>query len=111
MFSKSSVAMPGKIVCAVATAMIFSCIAAGLTVALPGTPDSAGDEAFLARADFDLVFASVNAGSHIEDIQKTATVTTFDQVFASMMTYRLDDTPPNREKLRNAGWRRILQKS
>jgi hypothetical protein len=90
--------------------MVLACIAVGITVALPSTSDSAGGGAFLGKTDFDLVFASVNAGSHDEDIPKIVTKMAFDQVFASIRP-QLDNTPSNREKLRNAGWRRVLQKS
>jgi len=91
--------------------MVLACIAAGMTVALPGTSDSAGGEAFRVKTDFDFVFASVSAGSHNEDIAKIVTKMAFDQIFASMTMPQPDNTPQNREKLRNAGWRRVLQKS
>jgi hypothetical protein len=106
----SAVAVSRRIVCAIAAAMVLACIVVGLTVAFPGTSDPASGAAFRAKADFDLVFASVNAGSQLEDTPKIVT-TAFDQVFASMTTSQPDNTPQNREKLRNAGWRRVLQKS
>ena len=102
--------MSRRVVCAITTTMVLACIAVGFTVALPGTSDSASGEAFLAKTEFDLVFASVNAGSHIGGIAKIPTRIAFDQVFASITRSQLDNTPPNREKLRNAGWRRVLQK-
>jgi hypothetical protein len=77
---------------------------AGLIVALPATSDSARGAAM---PDFDLAFASVDAGSRAGI---PAIAMAFDQVFASL-TPQPDNTPPNREKLRNAGWRRVLQKS
>ena len=91
--------------------MVLVCIAVGFTVALSGTSDSDSGDVFHVKTDFDLVFASVNAPSHNEDIPKIETRIAFDQVFASMTRPQLVNTPPNREKLRNAGWRRVLQKS
>jgi hypothetical protein len=109
--SLSTVALSRRIVCAITTATVLACIAVGFTVVLPGTSGSASGEAFLMKTEFDLVFASVNAGSHIEDIPKIESKLAFDQVFASMTMPQPDNTPSNREKLRNAGWRRVLQKS
>jgi hypothetical protein len=109
--STSAIAVSRRIVCAIATAMALACIAVGLTVDLPGASDSAGGETFPVKRDFDQVFASLNAGSRGDDIRTFVTGIAFDQVFASMTRPQPDDTPPNREKLRNAGWRRVLQKS
>ena len=103
--------MARGIVCAITAAMVLAFVAIGITVALPGTSGSANGGASLMKTDFDLVFASVNAGSHVEDIPKVATKIAFDQVFASMTKAQLDNTPTKREKLRNAGWKRVLQKS
>jgi len=106
--------MSRRIVCAVATATVVACIAVGVTVALPGTSDSASGAAFLAKPDFDLAFASLaglNAGARLEDVPEIAPTIAFDQVFASIARPQPDNTPQNREKLRNAGWRRVLQKS
>jgi ammonia channel protein AmtB len=102
--------MSRKIVCAITTAMVLACIVVGFTVAF-GTSDSASGTAFRVKPDFDLVFASVNAEAHSEDISKIVTGVAFDQVFASITRPQPDNTPQNREKLRNAGWRRVLQKS
>jgi len=97
-------------VCAIAAAMVLAFVAVGITVALPGTSGSANGGASLTKTDFDLVFASVNARSQVEEVPKVTTRIAFDQVFASIAKAQLDN-PPNREKLRNAGWKRVLQKS
>ena len=112
--STSALAVSRRIVCAIATATVVACIAVGVTVALPGTSDSASGAAFRVQPDFDLVFASLaslNAASRVEAVPDIAIAIAFDQVFASMAMPQPDNTPPNREKLRNAGWRRVLQKS
>ena len=105
------VVMSRRVACAIATAMVLACIAVGFTVAFPGTSDSASGAAFRAKADFDLVFASLNAGSQFEEIPMVVTGTAFDQAFASIARPQPDNTPQNRERLRNAGWRHVLQKS
>ena len=109
--STSAFAVSRRIVCAIAAAIVLACIAVGFSEALPGASDSAGGAALRVRADFDQVFASVNAGSRIEDTPNIATRIAFDEVFTSMTRSQPDSTPSNREKLRNAGWRRVLQKS
>jgi hypothetical protein len=38
----------------------------------------------------------------------TAATVDFDKVFASVGSAPVLNTPPNRERLRNIGWRRIL---
>ena len=108
-FSPSALALSRRIACAMSTVVVLAAIAVGFTLVLPNTSDSAGGAAYRIKPDFDLVFASLNAGSPREDIPEIATIA-FDQVFASM-TPQPDDTPMNREKLRNTGWKRVLQKS
>ena len=56
--STSALAVSRRIVCAIATATVVACIAVGVTVALPGTSDSASGAAFRVQPEFDLVFAS-----------------------------------------------------
>jgi hypothetical protein len=131
--SPSARATPRSIACAVSAALVLAGIVAGFTVA--GTSGSASSVA-VQRTDFDFVFASVNearidfpkveARIAIDQVFATlidfaglnepqraipeAAAVAFDQVFASIRL-QPDDTPPNREKLRNAGWRRVLPKS
>ena len=111
LLSTSAIATSRRIAGAIAAATVLACIATGLTVALPGTSDSASGAAFRVQPDFDLVFASLNTGARVEDVAAIATAIAFDQVFASVTMPQPDNTPHNREKLRNAGWRRVLQKS
>ena len=61
------------------------------------------------KPDFDLVFASLNAAPHTQDRAKIATRVNFDLVFASLTGPQRANTPSQREKLRDAGWRRLLQ--
>jgi hypothetical protein len=110
-FPSSVVATPRGFVCATASIVAAACVAIGLAVALPIASAPANGEALLARADFNLMFADLNAGSPPQEFRKPATTINFDQAFIAIAAPQVDNTPSNREKLRNAGWRRILQKS
>ncbi len=76
-----------------------------------GVADAVVAESWPVRPDFDLVFASLDAPLRKQDRTKQddakiATVD-FDEVFASFARESRDSTPSRREKLRNAGWRRL----
>jgi hypothetical protein len=66
---------------------------------------------FLAMIDFHRHFAGENALPPVEYVPVPRTAIEFDHVFDSVNRTRADNTPPNRERLRNAGWRRLLQAS
>jgi hypothetical protein len=63
--------------------------------------------AYLTMIDFEREFAGTLPQREYVPVVLTATVD-FNQVFGSVSAARHDNTPPNREKLRNAGWRRLL---
>jgi hypothetical protein len=89
-----------------ASIVASACIALALTLAWPNSARSTGSQEL--KVDFDAVFASVSV-ARIQDAPTGATNVDFDQVFASMTEPSpRANTPQNREKLRNAGWRRIL---
>lgn len=96
------------LVCAVMIAFAAG-TAVGWTAALPGAASPANGAALALQPDFDLVFASLPAVPRTQDRAKIATAVNFDLVFASFASPRSGNTPTQREKLRNAGWRRILQ--
>jgi hypothetical protein len=78
----------------------------------PTGPDRTYIPAYLTMIDFQRVFAGANALPPREYVPVVLTAAVdFEQVFGSVSTARRDNTPPNREKLRNAGWRRILASS
>ena len=114
----------------------LNCIVVGSTMVWPNIAGSTGSQAFMARADFDHVFASattpprreyvptfltmidfervlagVTAMPRREYTPAILTTVDFERVFASVSTPRRGNTPPTREKLRNAGWKRILGSS
>jgi hypothetical protein len=107
-FPSSVFVRPRGLVCAVTIAFATG-TAVGWTAALPGVPAFVNGEASPMKPDFDLVFASLNTAPRIEDSAKIVAREDFDLVFASIATPQRDNTPSRREKLRNAGWKRILQ--
>jgi hypothetical protein len=70
-------------------------------------PDREFTPAALAPADYERIFASITVPWDRPHAPATLTPD-FDRVFASVSVRRREDTPPNRERLRNIGWKRIL---
>jgi hypothetical protein len=113
----------------------LSCIVVGSVMVWPNTASSTASKTFMARPDFDHAFAGATAAPRRDDVPAFLTMidferilagvtpmprhdtpaipTTvhFDRVFASVSTPHRGNTPPTREKLRNAGWKRILGSS
>ena len=102
-------------ICVVASVVASACIALMFTLAWPDSARSTANPEPVVSVDFDQVFAIVNPVPTLEELplQVTkvgparVTIVDFNQVFASIAGQRAN-TPQNREKLRNAGWRRIL---
>ncbi len=92
---------------AVASTMLTN---ASATTSVDTAPHStANNAAVVATADFDYLFSTVTAAPYrIDTPAAAAAVVDFDKVFASVSTPHRMNTPPNRERLRNIGWRRIL---
>ncbi|MGH6769564.1 MAG: hypothetical protein ACRECO_11155 [Xanthobacteraceae bacterium] len=63
---------------------------------------------FLTIIDFERLFTGANALPRRDYVPVRLTAVEFERVFISLVSWRRDNTPPNREKLRNAGWKRIL---
>jgi hypothetical protein len=61
-----------------------------------------------AAADFAFIVSTVTAAPYHISAPAAAAVVDFDKTFASVSTSHPMNTPPNRERLRNIGWRRIL---
>ena len=121
----------------IVTAVVaLNCIVVASTMVWPNVASSTESRALVAGADFDYVFASattpprpeyvpaflkmiefervlagVTAMPRRENSQALPTTVDFERVFASVSTPRRGNTPPTREKLRNAGWKRILGSS
>jgi hypothetical protein len=71
-------------------------------------PRRDGTPASLTRADLEWSFPSVAALARPNGAPASLMAPDFDRTFASVSTWRRGDTPPNRERLRNIGWKRIL---
>ena len=72
------------------------------------TPHRTYVPAYLPMIDFERVFAGEHALPRREYVPVVLTAIDFERAFGSVTAARRDNTPPNREKLRNAGWKRIL---
>jgi hypothetical protein len=92
--------------------LVLNGIAVASTL-LPNVAHSTANDAGVAAtandaADFAFIFSTVTAAPYRIDTPAAATVVDFDKTFASVSTTHPMNTPPNRERLRNIGWRRIL---
>ncbi len=79
---------------------------ASATTSVDTAAHSTANDPVVAVADFDYLFSTVTAAPY--RIETPAVALDFDKVFASVSTPHRMNTPPNRERLRNIGWRRIL---
>jgi hypothetical protein len=111
--------MSRNLVSVLATVVALSCVVVGSTIvniasSTGGLANVTSPQpreqtpASLTKADFEQAFASVTAPPRREDVAAFLTKRDFEQTFASVMVPRRENTPPNREKLRNIGWKRIL---
>ena len=82
-------------------AVVLNSLVVAATMVWPDTANSRGSQVSIGRGDFDYVFAAVTIPAH-------TTTVDFNQAFASVSGPRRENTPPNRERLRNIGWKRIL---
>jgi hypothetical protein len=117
-FPVSVFGRPRGFACAIAIAFVAG-TAVGWSAALPSAPDAAIADAVVTKPwpvkpEFDLVFASVNAPLRKQDKAKPVgadsvkiAAVNFEDVFASFAGEARESTPSRREKLRNAGWRRL----
>jgi len=119
-FPLSIFAKPHSFACAVAIAFAAG-TAVGWSAALPVAPDAVvaetlGTKPWPVKPDFELVFASLSAPLPKQDRAKragakpdsaTIAAVNFEDAFASFARESRESTPSRREKLRNAGWRRL----
>ena len=109
-FPVSVFAKPRGFACAIAIAFVAG-TAVGWSAALPSAPDAVVAAAWPVKPDFDLVFASLDTPLRKQDKAKpdSAKIVSmnFEEAFASLAAQPRDSTPSRREKLRNAGWRRL----
>jgi hypothetical protein len=97
--------------------LVLNALAVGATMLSPNTAHSTVNNAVVAAVDFDQIFNSVTPAprpAFMDSVTAAplpapgATTVDFDKVFANVSSSPRLNTPPNRERLRNIGWRRIL---
>jgi hypothetical protein len=88
--------------------LVLNAFAVGAAMLWPNTAHSTANKAVVAAIDFDYVFNSVSTAPRPVSTPAAAATVDFDKVFASIAGSHRMNTPPNRERLRNIGWRRIL---
>ena len=76
--------MSRELTCVLMTVVASACVVVGSTAVWHNIARSTEGQALVTKVDFDQVFASMTERPHREN------------------------TPANREKLRDAGWKRIL---
>jgi hypothetical protein len=99
--------------------VVLNAIAVASTMLWPNTAHSTANNAVVAAVDFDYIFNSVTpaprpafmdsvTAAPLPAPTPAAATVDFGKVFASVSSSPRLNTPPNRERLRNIGWRRIL---
>jgi hypothetical protein len=99
--------------------LVLNAIAVGAATLWPNAAHSTANNAVVAAVDFDQTFNSVTptprpafmdsvTAAPLPASTPAATTVDFNKVFASVSSSPRLNTPPNRERLRNIGWRRIL---
>lgn len=88
--------------------VVLNSLVVAATMVWPDTANSSGSQVSTGRGDFDYVFAAVTIPAPRNLAPANTTMVDFDQAFTSVSGPRRENTPPNRERLRNIGWRRIL---
>ena len=88
--------------------LVLNAIAVASTMMSTNSAHSTVNNAVVATTDFDYIVSIVTAAPYRVDTPAAAAAVDFDKVFASVGSSPRLNTPPNRERLRNIGWRRIL---
>jgi hypothetical protein len=113
--------MSRKVISVLTTIVVLTCIVVGSAIMWPNIASSTGGQASatipaarqvssaaLTGTDFNRIFASVTAVPLPRLNGPALDRPDFDRVFASVASPSRENTPPNRERLRNVGWKRIL---
>ncbi len=88
--------------------LVLNAFVVASTMLWPNTAHSTGSNAGVAAIDFNDAFNSVAAAQRPAAAPATTALVDFDKTFGNFSTPHRINTPPNRERLRNIGWRRIL---
>lgn len=89
-------------------AVVLNSLVVASSLVWSNTANSTGSLPSANAIDFDDVFAAVANQPRHDQAPAAAPTVNFDKAFGNFSTRRPDDTPPNRERLRNIGWRNIL---
>jgi hypothetical protein len=124
--------MPRKLTKLLVPVAALGCFVVGSTIAWPNHARPVGGPSIVAAVDFDQAFANATATRPRENKlpvptkvgsdrvltdaaamppregRRIVAKVDFDQVFSDAAIMHRANTPPNREKLRDAGWTRIL---
>jgi hypothetical protein len=90
-------------------AVVLNSLVVASTLVWSNTANSTGSLPSANGIDFDYVFAAVANQPRPNNAPAAAPTVDFDKAFGNFNTRRPEDTPPNRERLRNVGWRQILE--
>lgn len=88
--------------------LVLNAIVVASTMLWPNTAHSTANNAAVAAVDFDHAFNSLPAAPRRADTPAPLATVDFDKAFGNFGAPHRINTPPNRERLRNIGWRRIL---
>jgi hypothetical protein len=91
--------------------LVLNAIVVASTMMWPNTANSTANEASFAPVDFDYAFDSVTTAQRTAYTPANSAAVDFEAVFADVSSASRGNTPPNRERLRNLGWKRILGSS
>jgi hypothetical protein len=91
--------------------VVLNAIVVASAMIWPNTATSTANEAVIATVDFNHAFDSVTAAQRAESTPTAPATVDFEAAFAGASAPSRVNTPPNRERLRNIGWRRILGSS
>jgi hypothetical protein len=117
--------MPAKLVNVLVAVAVLGWFVVGSAIARSNIASSADRQPLVAKVDLDQAVADATAMPSREEADRAGSITVpssitspmrafltkadFDQIFAdATATPRRDNTPANREKLREAGWKRII---
>jgi hypothetical protein len=88
--------------------LVLNAFVVASTMLWPNTAHSTGSNAGVAAVDFNYAFNSIAAAQRPAAAPAMMAAVNFDKTFANFSTPHRISTPPNRERLRNIGWQRIL---
>src|SRR6266702_132656 len=90
------------------TVVAFGSLVAGASFARSNIAHLAAVQSSTVKADFEQAIADTSAMPRHEHMPALLAMIDFDHAFAAAAMPRPENSPPNRERLRNAGWQQLL---